>query len=370
MVQEYLINDENERKKVSEYKPDGIAKSMISIENGACWYIRYTLESDNEKAAKRMSEVNSYVKSNFNVTVICNDCSEYFNNRLYPLMSKFERKLRKLLYVFSGIKKDNASANEINKLEEKNLGEIFTLLFTDDAFMKKVKEGVKNRNKEYFTKDEIRRLVEETEENTLWDDLLGNDVVPTLRACFQELRDVRNRIMHSRDIDYESYQTWKRRLKKINGEIDEALNSVSIKTKIANRPVPFGKTLAEALAAQEQMARTLAEMVSPAITVSREFADVIKTSPALTAAQEFAKQYAAATDAPEFRYAQEATQKLTDMVRSPAFEEAQNAARQIASIYKENPLLQQLAEQQRHLDDFTAPLKQSLENNTFESKDN
>ena len=204
MVLKYLINDDNEREKISRFKPEGINSTMVSVEDESFWYARYSLDGKDERTARKMSEVDLYVREHFNVVVLQNDCSEYFNNRLYPLMSKFERKLRKMLYVFSGIKKDDESVKNINKLEEKSLGDIFTLLFIDDEFMRRVQDNVKNRSRGKFSKTEILKLIEEESENVLWDNLLGKDIVPTLRVYFQEIRNSRNDIMHSHDIGYKT----------------------------------------------------------------------------------------------------------------------------------------------------------------------
>ena len=345
MVLKYLINNDNEREKISGFKPEGINSTMVSVEDESFWYARYSLEGKDERTARKMSEVDLYVREHFNVVVLQNDCSEYFNNRLYPLMSKFERKLRRMLYVFSGIKKDDESVKEINKLEEKNLGEIFSLLFIDDGFMSRVKDNVKKRNREEFSKTEILKLIEEERENVLWDNLLGKDIVPTLRVYFQEIRNSRNDIMHSHDIGYKEYRTCRRLLEKINKEIDEALNSVSIKEQIAKRTVSFGQTLAQAINYQESLSMLRSASHEALLAAS------VVNSPEYKNMQESLKNIISSECRPQIEEMNEALKRISSELCTPAIT-------QMTSIYKENSAIRQIMEQAQMNLSLAAPLKE------------
>jgi len=342
MVLKYLINDDNEREKISRFKPEGINSTMVSVEDESFWYARYSLDGKDERTARKMSEVDLYVREHFNVVVLQNDCSEYFNNRLYPLMSKFERKLRKMLYVFSGIKKDDESVKNINKLEGKSLGDIFTLLFIDDEFMRRVQDNVKNRSRGKFSKTEILKLIEEESENVLWDNLLGKDIVPTLRVYFQEIRNSRNDIMHSHDIGYKEYCTCRRLLEKINKEIDEALNSVSIKEQIAKRPVSFGQTLAQAINYQESLSMLRSAALLAASVVN---------SPEYKNMQESLKNIISSECRPQNEEMNEAIKRIYSEFCTPAIT-------QVTSIYKENSAIRQIMEQAQMNISLAAPLKE------------
>lgn len=345
MVLKYLINDDDEREKISSFKPEGVDSTMVSVEEESFWYARYSLEGKDERTARKMSEIDSYVREHFNVIVLQNDCSEYFNNRLYPLMSMFERKLRRMLYVFSGIKKDDESVKEINKLEEKNLGEIFSLLFIDDGFMSRVKDNVKKRNREEFSKAEILKLIEEERESVLWDNLLGKDIVPTLRLHFREIRNSRNDIMHSHDIGYKEYRACRKLLEKINREIDEALNNVSIKEQISKRTVPFGKTLAQALNSQDYFAGL------QAMSVAAETMASVVNSPDFESLQKSIQNITSTVYHPEMDAMRETIKQLTNVAYSPDISQITSA------FYKANPAFQQIAEQQRMLANLAVPLK-------------
>jgi len=91
MKQEYLLLDEQEKNEISKYKPEGVQTKLYSVENGKCWYVEFSIEGENIDSARWLSEVDDYVRNSFKLTVLQNDSSKYFNNRLYPLMSSFER---------------------------------------------------------------------------------------------------------------------------------------------------------------------------------------------------------------------------------------------------------------------------------------
>lgn len=345
MVLEYLINDDNEREKISGFKPEGINSTMGSVKDESFWYARYSLEGKDERTARKMSEVDLYVREHFNVVVLQNDCSEYFNNRLYPLMSKFERKLRRMLYVFSGIKKDDEYVKDINKLEEKTLGEIFSLLFIDDEFMSRVKDKVKKQNRDKFSKNEILKLIEEERENVFWDNLFGKDIVPTLRANFQKIRNSRNDIMHSHNIGYKEYRTCRRLLEKINKEIDEALDNVSIKEQISKRPMSFGQTLAQAINYQESLSMLRSAAYEALLAAS------VVNSPEYKNMQEFLKNINSSEYRPQIEEMNEALKLISSEFCTPVIT-------QMTSIYKENSAIRQILEQAQMNPSFAAPLKE------------
>ncbi|MBR7015315.1 MAG: hypothetical protein IKI12_02580, partial [Lachnospiraceae bacterium] len=206
MKQEYLLQDNNEKEAIESYKVKGITTTVLSAGDDKCLYARFSTPLENEKAARQLSDIHEHIYSNFNVIVLESGCSEYFNRRLYPLASEFECKLRKLLYLKSALDNDEKASSNIVDLELKDLGQIFSLLFIDTGFMSKVKESIKSQNKDCFTKEYIIKIIQETEENALWDTLLGKETVPTLRKEFNDVRSFRNDIMHSHIVTWKRYK--------------------------------------------------------------------------------------------------------------------------------------------------------------------
>ena len=226
MKQEYLLQDNNEKEAIESYKVKGITTTVLSAGDDKCLYARFSTPLENEKAARQLSDIHEHIYSNFNVIVLESGCSEYFNRRLYPLASEFECKLRKLLYLKSALDNDEKASSNIVDLELKDLGQIFSLLFIDTGFMSKVKESIKSQNKDCFTKEYIIKIIQETEENALWDTLLGKETVPTLRKEFNDVRSFRNDIMHSHIVTWKRYKEIATLFKTINEELSNAIREI------------------------------------------------------------------------------------------------------------------------------------------------
>ena len=158
MIQEYLFMDATHRVAVGNYTPAKVKVSIYEIENSACWTVTYSLSSETEESAKVLSQVNEYVLDHFQPTVLSNESAAYFNQRLYPCVNEFERKLRKLLYLKSAIYSGDKKIDNIRDLEAKDLGTIFELLFTDTEFITTVKKKVNEKTWQYTKKEIIAAL--------------------------------------------------------------------------------------------------------------------------------------------------------------------------------------------------------------------
>ncbi len=373
-----MLLDEQEKNEISKYKPGVVQAKLFSVEKGECCYAEYSCDGENIESAKRLSEVDEYVRKNFKVIVLQNDSSKYFNNRLYPLMSSFERKLRKILYMYSAINKDDESAKNIEKLEEKDFGQIFTMLFIDDGFISAAKRTVKETNRDNFSKDDIIHFLEGIEEKTIWDKLLGKDVVPTLRKQYQDVRKIRNDIMHSHDIGWDAYSKSEKLIKKINREIDGAIDDVNIKESITKKQPTFNRTLADALRVQEQYGQILSNAlpqlsnlakVSNVIAsslnsemmaqVAQQMAIPFRLSPEIAEVLEKSRSLSQAiAESPVLREAQENAQMMANLFRdNPGLVEAQRQADQISRIIQDNPSILAIQEQTSKMAHITKGLK-------------
>lgn len=361
MIQQYIILNDKEKETISAYKPEGVHSKILSVEKGKFLYAEYSVEGNSEKNARQLAEVDDCVRQHFQVTVIQNDSSAYFNNRLYPLVSEFERKLRKILYVYSSKDKENEASQNIKEIEKKDFGQLFTLLFIDDAFMAAVKDVIKNTNREYFSKSDILKLLENIEEKTVWDSLLGNDVVPTLRSSFQKIRSLRNDVMHSQDIGWNEYYEAKNILQKVLSEMDAALNDVSIAESIENRKPSFNQTLAGALRMQEQLsqiASTLIPHIEGMDKISSVASSIYANNPRIAEISEQMRQMSEAMrPSPEMLEMMDQVQNMSrTLYDSPRFRAAQEQAQQIAEMYRHNP---ELLEAQRQVAQISGMLQNS-----------
>lgn len=364
MIQEYLLQDENIKKNISDYKPEKASIKLYQVEKGKCWYAQISVNGSNEQAARDLSDIDMYVQEHFAVTLLRSDCSAYFTNKLYPLLSSFERTLRKLLYIFSAINNDDESAKNIKELEKKTIGQIFTMLFIDDAFVSRIKERIKGTNRDIFSKDDILTLISSVDEKTVWDSLMGDDIVPTLRKNFQEVRSIRNNVMHAHNINWNEYENSRKLLRKIIKEMDTTLDDVSIKESIATKRPSYNHTLSDALKAQVQIGQIASSLV-PHIeglgALQTTLMDSYKLPPAYINMTKEVAKLANMMASPEMtrisEQAQEISRMLSDM---PGLKAAQ-----FSNILNNNPGILAMQEQSRKLSEaaksITLPLKDAID---------
>lgn len=369
MIQEYLLQDENIKKNISDYKPEKASIKLYQVEKGKCWYAQISVNGSDEQAARDLSDIDMYVQEHFAVTLLRSDCSAYFTNKLYPLLSSFERTLRRLLYIFSAINNNDESAKNIKELEEKTIGQIFTILFIDDAFVSRIKDRIKGVNRDFFSKDYILKLISSVDEKTVWDSLMGDDIVPTLRKNFQEARSIRNNVMHAHNIHWNEYENSRKLLRKIIKEMDTALDDVSIKESIATKKPSYNHTLSDALKAQVPHIEGLGALqttLMDSCKFSSAYINRIKEAAKLAApemiriseqAQEISRMF---SDVPELKAAQEQARMLSETYRNSAIIDAQ-----ISNILNNNLGILEMQEHLRLLSEaaesITQPLRDAID---------
>ena len=259
MIQEYLFTSDKYKDDIEDLVvPEKVTKEVVAIENSECWTLSISVAGEGKNAAKMLDPLNRQVCDKYKPTILTNECSAYFNKALYPIVNEFERKLRKLLYLASALNGDEDSQKVIVRLEERELGKIFEILFSDEAFVKKAKETVNRTLSWQFTRLELLDAINKLDEKKLWTILLGDDCAKTLCGSFSELRNYRNDVMHAHNIDYERFNKAEKLFKKVNAELDLAIGKL-IGAKEENAevtPVAFNSTLSSALETRQSQVYT------------------------------------------------------------------------------------------------------------------
>lgn len=231
MKNEYLFLTDEHRATVETYKPNGIVIEIFGIANTTLWTAKYSLHNNNEDCADKLSNVHSVIIKYSPLVLSC-ESSEYYNKILFPLVNELERKLRKLLYLAVSISDNSKAKESIKQLEEKDFGNIFDLLFTDQDFINNLRNRIiPNKESEYYGKNkyskvEIKAYLDLLVENTLWDTILGNNSVPTLRTSFRDVQKFRNDVMHAHNIDKVLFGKSKNLFSIINKELDVAISKI------------------------------------------------------------------------------------------------------------------------------------------------
>lgn len=320
MIQEYLFTSDEHRHTVEQYAPESCEKDIYDIDNSDCWIVTYSKEGTNESSAKILSSVHSYIVNNFHPTVLSNECSAYYNKALYPHFNEFERKLRKLLYLKSALSRDAKGSALIKDLESKDFGEIFTLLFSDAQFVQGTKALVNNKTWQ-FTKDEILAAIEAISENTVWDNLIGKDVVPLLRSDFAKVKSFRNDIMHAHSMETAKYNEAAKLIKEINKQLDAEIGNIigTKETVQGDSAQDFNAALGDAIRNMDE-AQSIKNWQEQLIALQSSIPTI--KSENLTAAL---TAYTKIIDSPGFKAAQQ-------LVSSPQWDSIQRSLKGISKI--------------------------------------
>ena len=235
MVLEYLFLDKNHKEEIEKHNyreeiDTDNAKSKVfqpkvmftDFDGTDNWAVRFELKGDNLEVARYFSNINKYILK-FNPIVLQNDSSAYFNQSLYPLINKFERLLRKFLYLKSIFYKGEKLPKVISDLEKKDFGEIYELLFVDKEFGLNVKKITSNPN---YSKTEIIKSISEISETTTWDAVVGDEILSDIKYGFSDIKNYRNDVMHAHNISFEQFNKQKELFKRINSLLSQEIENM------------------------------------------------------------------------------------------------------------------------------------------------
>ncbi len=216
----------------------------------------FVKNGDNEPTAKKLDEIKEIISQSLdsnNLFIITDDVSSYFCQRLYPQMANFERGLRKVLYLASIKSQDEKAISVCKQIEEQEFAQMYQVLFSDTGYVTEARKIVNSKTPELSKHDIIKQL-NDIVESTLWDKLF-NAQYSYIPENFLEIKDGRNKIMHSRNISFEEYNIIKnhldkssRILKKIEFDVleKETFNTYEMLNSIAEALKELGKVAVNA----------------------------------------------------------------------------------------------------------------------------
>lgn len=234
MVLEYLFWDKDLRQKVELFNQsltqteDGASKepslqiTYKELKNSDSWIVRYEQKGQTEKTAKQLSEIGYRIVDQFSPIVFTDECSVYFNKRIFPLVNRFERLLRQFLYLKVSNCKDKKLIDLISSIEDKDFGAIYSMLFVDSSFQTVAKKKINNLN----TRTEMIQALEALQENTAWDILVGGSDLSTIKENFNTLKDYRNDAMHAHNISYDRFIKTRKLFEEVNTELEQQIDLV------------------------------------------------------------------------------------------------------------------------------------------------
>ena len=184
---------------------------------------------DDEEKAKKLDQLSKRISDKYAdlYKIVSSESSQYFCEKIYPLIVKIETKLRYALYVSRALFEDgNVDKNSFKigqkikkEMEHPDFGEIYEAVFTDSDLQGKVKEI----NGQKLTKADLIKKVESVEENTLWDQIVGANYNYIVEH-FLEIKNYRNDVMHNHLLTYKQYIREQKVLNSAIEEFDKVIN--------------------------------------------------------------------------------------------------------------------------------------------------
>lgn len=327
MFLEYLFFEEELKQDIQKYKQENIEYNVTDINESEYWIGKFIVNlEDKERNASILSNINQEIVTHYEgkYVTLTNEASHYYNKELYPLINKFERKLRKTIYLAIKLTKENEKSEEsqmINDLEGKNLGTIFDIIFTDDEFNKELRKNVNDGGFKH-NKSQILDKLSKIREKTLWNEYLGDKNSPTLQKEFNNMRDYRNKVMHAHNINEEDYNKIKNVYSLVNEELDNVIDDI-LDQKLINL---YDENKTERFKFNDALSNRLKE---------------INNGLALEQIKEMQESIQSMINNPAFEQIKETQENFQSMINNSAFEQIRETQKGLQSIIN-NPEINQI----------------------------
>lgn len=232
--------------------------------------------------------IESLDKQNLNTIVAYDEVSDFLCNSLMPYFTKYERKLRRLIYTtvigalgsqwfditftkehkeYLKTKKKVKMDKPNNALEELDYGHIYQYLFELRRFRDYdllLEDELSSDKIDRLEKDEIIYYIDSTRKVSLWQRFFGEySDVKELPNLINGLNNPRNIVMHSKRISFDQYNKTKLRLKTINGMLDKAIKYAESKMYSEIDKVEVSMSLYDVYESMAQASSKLLESIIP-----------------------------------------------------------------------------------------------------------
>jgi len=201
-------------------------------------------------------------RKEFGIVTLYNEASILFNSKLNKLISEFENSLRQVMYItlinaygrewiiksFSKEQIDdlkNKNTNVIKLLE--NAFEFLTFydyieflfseytILTPEAAIEVALLKIKNNNSDILT---IKNILSSSKKKTsLWNKLFEKKFDIFNKQILEDIRSIRNKVMHNKNINFDDYSVNLKLLNKINKEIKKVIDVLETQDFLKDKPV-------------------------------------------------------------------------------------------------------------------------------------
>lgn len=201
-------------------------------------------------------------RKDFGIVTLYNEASNLFSSRLNKLISKFENNLRQVMYItlintygrewtiksFSreqvcDLKNKNTNVLDLldTAFESLTFYDYIEFLFseytilTPEAAIEEALLKIKNNNSDILT---IKNILSSSKKKTsLWNKLFEKKFDIFNKQILEDIRSIRNKVMHNKNINFDDYSVNLKLLNKINKEIKKVIDVLETQDLLKDKPV-------------------------------------------------------------------------------------------------------------------------------------
>lgn len=217
---------------------------------------------DNDREAELLDYADklirkSQIRKDYNIIITYDGVSEYYANKIYRLLNKFERKLRELIYniliktfgtqwydktineeldnkIKEASKKSNKSYLIENALQEMTMYDMEMYLFNPYKELdinKMIDTG--EINEEFInerSKEEIANIMSKAIPKSLWERFFKEIIeIENIQEQLEEIRKYRNKVDHGKEFHKDDYFNCEEVVESVLNEIELALEEIKVK---------------------------------------------------------------------------------------------------------------------------------------------
>ena len=255
--------------------------AYLQIINSSFFVATFSMIENTLNVARELSSLHKDFNAHFQCTLLVNEASAYFNEKLFPKINRFERTLRQYIYfkqAYYLTDLDKSLNNETNpatkkalneeikrvkdafkkkKLEDMDFDGIFRLLFVDSVLCDTIKrkffpDASASSNAYKVRKADYIQFIESIDENILWNSLSAG-ALDIVKENFKSIQVIRNHVMHAHNIDYETFHDADRMIDETQKALDAEIGSFIQEKNISLIPPGIKDALSTLIAAIEEV---------------------------------------------------------------------------------------------------------------------
>ena len=220
--------------------------------------VGYAAAGTSLEAARKMADLRDRLLEGNSAQILVDEPSGRFCEDLYKRFDRFERTLRCVLRLALCSEKGRFKDELIADLEFHSLEKIHSGWLCSDEFQRSVRSlTAQGKGSTGFSKEQLVRLVDEAENETVWGSFFPPDAMPTVRERFKDIQGYRNDVMHFHRVTHTRYREALNLVEKANRELDGYARKFMGQDAESFAPVDPGFPAVEALKGVYALQRAL-----------------------------------------------------------------------------------------------------------------